>query len=116
MTYDPHNLFARIISGQIPCNKVYEDEVTFDFHDIAPKAPVHVLVVPKGPYKDFESFVQEAPSETVSRFFHTVAQIAQQVGVADAGYRLLTNKGAHAHQEVPHFHVHVVGGGSLAHW
>ena len=94
MTYDPHNLFARIISGQIPCNKVYEDQITFAFHDIAPKAPVHVLVVPKGPYKDFESFVLNAPSEKVSRFFHTVAQIAQQLGLLMRAIACLPIRGA----------------------
>jgi histidine triad (HIT) family protein len=116
MDYDPQNIFARIIAGEIPCNKVYEDELTLAFHDLYPKAAVHVLVIPKGAYVDFESFVSHASTQEVSGFFRAVAHVAKELGVCDSGYRLLTNKGTHANQEVPHFHMHLVGGELLPNW
>ncbi len=116
MSYDPQNIFARIIAELIPCNKVYEDANTLAFYDIAPKAPVHILVVPKGPYMDFEDYVAHAPAQEISGFFQTVSKLAQELGIAESGYRLITNKGEHSGQEVPHFHVHLLGGAPLPLW
>ena len=116
MAYDPQNIFARIIAGEIPCNKVYEDEHTLAFHDLHPKAVVHVLVIPKGAYTDFEDFVNQGSAHEISRFFRAVVHVAKGLGVCEPGYRLLTNKGPHANQEVPHFHVHLVWGERLPSW
>lgn len=113
MVYDKTNIFAKILRGEIPCNKVYEDEHTLAFHDIAPAAPVHVLVVPKGEYVSFDDFVSTASDNAVHRFFVTVREIARELGVDKTGYRLITNHGAHASQSVPHFHVHILGGRAL---
>jgi diadenosine tetraphosphate (Ap4A) HIT family hydrolase len=100
--YDESNIFARILRGEIPCKKVYEDQWALAFHDINPLAPVHVLVIPKGAYVSFVDFAANATPEAVAGFFKAVA-----------GYRILANHGEHAHQEVPHFHVHVFGGAPL---
>lgn len=112
MAYDSDNIFARIIRGEIPCKKVYEDDATIAFHDISPAAPVHVLVLPKGEYVSFDDFAQ-AGAETVGRFFATVQRIASELGVTENGYRLIMNHGADASQTVPHYHVHILGGRSL---
>ncbi len=110
--YDPQNVFARILRGEIPCRKVYEDAFALAFHDIAPQAPVHVLVIPKAPYVSLADFAT-APPETVAGFFAAVARVARELGLEEPGYRILANMGGHAHQEVPHFHVHVFGGRPL---
>ncbi len=110
--YDEQNVFARIIRGELPCNKVYEDGKVLAFHDIMPDAPVHVLVVPKGAYCSFHDFTNQAASE-VGEFFQTVQTIVEQLGVEDAGYRLITNHGSDAAQSVPHFHVHILAGKPL---
>lgn len=113
MAYDPNNVFAKILRGEIPCTKVYEDEVALAFHDIAPHAPVHVLVIPKGEYVSFDDFMISAPSETVGRFFKAVQHVAQSLGVDLSGYRILSNHGADASQSVAHCHVHILGGRAL---
>ncbi len=113
MAYDPNNIFARILRGEIPCRKVYEDDHALAFHDINPQAPTHILVIPKGAYVSFDDFAATAPAETVAGFMRAVAIIAGTVGVAETGYRLLANHGAHSHQEVPHFHIHILGGKPL---
>lgn len=112
MTYDPNNIFARIIRGEIPCQKVYEDEHALAFRDIEPAAPVHVLVVPKGAFQSFNDFIQH-DAEGIARFFRTVQKIAAQEGLEESGYRLLMNHGADASQSVAHFHVHILGGKPL---
>ena len=111
--YDATNIFARILRGELPCTKVYEDEYALAFNDIAPQAPVHVLVVPKTPYVSFADFASAAAPETVAGFFAAVARVAKQLGLEQPGYRILANMGQHAHQEVPHFHVHIFGGRPL---
>ncbi|RKK02295.1 HIT domain-containing protein [Pseudoroseomonas wenyumeiae] len=111
--YDDGNIFARILRGEIPARKVHEDDHALAFHDIAPQAPVHVLVIPKGPYVSAADFLTKADAETVAGFWRAVAEVARKLGLEDAGYRLLTNMGHDAGQEVPHFHVHVFGGGPL---
>lgn len=111
--YDANNVFAKILRGEIPCSKIYEDDYAVAFPDLYPKAPVHLLVIPKGPYVSFDGFMAEADPDEVAGFFRAVRQLAHQAGLADAGYRLITNIGRHAHQDIPHFHVHIVGGASL---
>jgi len=113
MAYDQGNVFAKILRGEIPCNKVYEDEHALAFHDIQPQAPVHVLVIPKGPYVSLDDFCAEAPAETIAGFFRAVGEVARQLGIGGPGYRMLTNVGVHGHQEVMHFHVHLFAGRPL---
>jgi histidine triad (HIT) family protein len=113
MAYDPSNIFARILRGEIPCDKVYEDEFALAFRDIAPQAPVHVLVVPKGEFASMDDFTLKAEPALVAGFFKAVGEVARREGVAASGYRFLANHGADANQEVPHFHVHIFGGRPL---
>jgi histidine triad (HIT) family protein len=113
MAYDPSNIFARILRGEVPCKKVFEDDTALAFHDINPLAPTHVLVIPKGPYVSMDDFTAKAPAEEIAGFFRAVGEVARRAGVADTGYRFLANHGAHANQEVLHFHVHVFGGAPL---
>lgn len=113
MAYDPDNVFARILRGELPCNKVYEDDHALAFHDLKPQAPVHVLVIPKGEYVSMEDFAAHAPDAQLAGFFRAVGHVAAGLGLDEPGYRILANHGADAHQEVPHFHVHIFGGGPL---
>lgn len=109
MTYDPNNIFARILRGEIPNKTVLETPHTLAFHDINPAAPVHVLVIPKGAYVDFADFAAHASAEELIDFHRTAAQVCAGVGL-DQGYRAITNSGAHGMQEVPHYHLHILGG------
>jgi histidine triad (HIT) family protein len=111
--YDDQNIFARILRGEIPARKLFEDEWALAFHDIAPLAPVHVLVIPKGRYVSFADFTATASEAEIAGFFRAVAAVARQLELEAPGYRILTNTGEHSGQEVPHFHVHVFGGRSL---
>jgi histidine triad (HIT) family protein len=111
--YDGNNLFARIIRGEVPCSKVYEDGAVLAFHDINPVAPLHVLVIPKGEYVSFHDFAAKASAQEVQHFFLMVQKVAEYLELASTGYRLITNHGAHGMQTVPHFHVHVLGGEEL---
>lgn len=112
--YDPNNVFARILRGEIPTNKkVFEDEHTLAFWDIAPSAPIHVLVIPKGAYTDYADFSARASDAEILSFMRATGQVAKTVGAEDEGYRLISNCGQNAHQDVPHFHVHIVGGRKL---
>jgi diadenosine tetraphosphate (Ap4A) HIT family hydrolase len=113
MAYDPNNVFARILRGEIPCRKVYENEHALAFHDINPQAPVHVLVIPKGAYVSLDDFSAKAPPAELAAFLRAVGDVARQLGLAEPGYRILANHGPHSHQEVPHFHVHIFGGRPL---
>ena len=110
MAYDPENIFARILRGEIPCKKVYEDDWALAFHDINPLMPVHVLGIPKGPYVSLDDFSAQAPAEALGGFLKAVGEVARLMGVDESGYRIVANSGADANQEVPHFHVHVFGG------
>jgi diadenosine tetraphosphate (Ap4A) HIT family hydrolase len=107
--YDNENIFAKILRGEIPCKKVYEDPQCLVFHDIHPKAPLHLVIIPKHPYVSFADFVQHASEMEISHFFKTVAEIAKKFKVDQSGYRLMTNNGPDSGQEVPHFHVHLLG-------
>jgi len=113
LSYDPQNIFARILRGEIPCKKAYEDAHVLAFHDIHPQAPTHVLVIPKGAYVSFDDFAAKGSDEEIAAFVRATGKIAREAGVAETGYRLLANIGPDSHQEVPHFHVHIVGGRSL---
>lgn len=113
MSYDPNNIFARIIRGELPCTKVYEDESVLAFNDIHPSAPVHVLVLPKGEYKSFDDFAESASADEMKHFYSKVREIAHKLGVEKTGYRLVMNHGADASQAVPHYHVHILGKRSL---
>jgi histidine triad (HIT) family protein len=113
MAYDRDNVFAKILRGEIPCERVYEDEHALAFRDINPLAPVHVLVIPKGDYVSLDDFTREASAAQIAGFFRAVGITARELGLADSGYRFLANTGADGRQEVPHFHVHIFGGAPL---
>ena len=113
MSYDPQNIFAKILRGEIPCNKVYEDNDVLAFNDIAPQASVHILVVPKGPYQSFDDFTCKAGPQQQLGFYKAVQSIAEQQGLRVGGYRLVCNHGMDSNQEVAHFHVHLLGGENL---
>ena len=113
MAYDNENIFAKILRGEIPCNKVFEDEHALAFHDINPQAPTHVLVIPKGAYVSNEDFTANASDAEIAGFMRAVGQVARGLGLAEPGYRILANHGMDSGQEVPHFHVHVFGGKNL---
>ncbi|WP_294326897.1 histidine triad nucleotide-binding protein [uncultured Sphingomonas sp.] len=111
--YDADNIFARILRGEIPAKRVYEDEHALAFHDIAPQAPVHVLVIPKGAYVSWDDFSARAPDAEIAGFVRAVGHVAREHGLVEPGYRLLANIGGHGGQEVPHLHVHLFGGAPL---
>ncbi|OUR76201.1 histidine triad nucleotide-binding protein [Alphaproteobacteria bacterium 46_93_T64] len=110
MAYNNDNIFAKILRNEIPNNTVYEDDSILAFNDIAPKTPVHVLVIPKGNYIDLDDFTANASTIEIGNFFSKVGQIARDLGVPESGYRLVSNNGENAGQIVPHFHVHIMGG------
>ncbi len=113
MAYDPENIFARILRRDIPCDTVYEDDFALAFHDINPQAPVHVLVIPKGPYVSMDDFCEKAADDEIAGFFRAVGRVARDLGLSEDGFRMLANSGANAHQEVPHLHIHLFGGKPL---
>jgi histidine triad (HIT) family protein len=110
LAYDDANIFARILRGELPCNKVYEDEHALAFHDIRPQAPVHVLVIPKEPYVSWDDFTAKASDTAIAGFMRAVGTVTRQLELDTPGYRLMVNMGGHGHQEVPHLHVHIFGG------
>jgi len=111
--YNDQNIFAKILRGEIPNRTVYEDEWALAFHDIAPQAPVHVLVIPKGSYVSWDDFSARASADEIAGFVRAVGHVARELGLVAPGYRLLANTGRHAGQEVPHLHVHLFAGGPL---
>jgi histidine triad (HIT) family protein len=113
MAYDRNNVFARILRGELPCNKVYEDEHVLAFRDIEPQAPSHVVLIPKGEYVAADDFCATASDAELAAFMRAIGRIAAAEGVAESGFRLIANTGVDGHQEVPHFHVHVIGGRDL---
>lgn len=112
-TYDDNNVFAKMLRGEIPCNKIAENEHALAFHDINPQTPTHALVIPKSRYISADDFLNEAPDAEIAGFFRTLGRVARELGVQENGYRLLANCGRDAHQEVPHFHVHIFAGCDL---
>jgi len=113
MAYDNENIFAKILRGEIPCDKVYENDHALAFKDINPQAPVHVLVIPKGPYVSYADFSQQASDAELAGFMRAMGEVAKQLGVTENGSRILSNQGDDGHQEVPHFHVHLFAGKNL---
>jgi len=113
MAYDPNNIFARILRGEIPCKKVFEDDHVLAFHDIRPQTPTHILVIPKGAYVSADDFGASASDAEIAALMRAVGRIARDAGVAATGYRILANHGTDANQEVPHFHIHIFGGRRL---
>lgn len=111
--YDDGNIFARILRGEIACDRVFENDHALAFHDINPQAPVHLLVIPKGRYVSMADFGATAPADLVAGFWRAVADIARQQGLEPSGYRLLVNAGPDSHQEIPHLHVHILAGRPL---
>ena len=113
MAYDRNNIFARILRGEVPCRKIYEDAHVLAFHDINPQAPTHILVIPKGDYVSLDDFSERASDTEIAAFFRAAGAIARAAGLAASGYRVLANHGPDSHQEVPHFHLHIFGGRKL---
>ena len=113
LPYDDDNIFAKILRGEIPSTKIYEDAWAFAFADINPQAKVHVLVIPKGRYVSWDDFSATASADEIAGFVRAVGQIARDHGLVEPGYRLLANLGAHGGQEVPHLHIHLFGGEPL---
>jgi diadenosine tetraphosphate (Ap4A) HIT family hydrolase len=111
--YDDANIFARILRGEIPSKRVYEDDWAVAFHDINPQAPVHVLVIPRGRWRSWADFSALAPDAEIAGFVRAVGTVARDLGLEAPGYRLLANAGIDAHQEVPHLHVHLFAGKPL---
>ena len=111
--YDESNVFAKILRGELPSKIVYEDDWALAFHDINPLAPVHILVVPKGPYVSWDDFSEKASNEEIAGFVRAVGKVARDHQLVVQGYRLLANTGKRAGQEVPHLHVHIFGGQPL---
>ena len=112
-SYDSTNIFARILRGEVPASKVYEDEHALAFHDVNPQAPVHILVIPKGTYVSWDDFSERGSAEEIAGFVRAVGHVARAQGMVTRGYRLLANIGRNGGQEVPHLHVHIFGGGPL---
>lgn len=113
MSYDPENIFAKILEGQIPSTEIDQTATTYTFADINPQAPTHALVIPKGAYTDLTDFAEKASDQELADWVRGLADAAKTTGIADAGYRVIVNIGGNGHQEVPHLHGHVLGGHAL---
>ena len=113
LPYDDQNIFARILRGEIPAERIYEDEYALAFPDINAQAPHHVLVIPKGRYVSWDDFSDRASDAEITGFVRAIGHVAREAGLVETGYRLLANTGPHSHQEVPHLHVHVLAGRPL---
>lgn len=112
--YDKDNVFAKIIAGSISAKKVYEDDKILAIHDINPVAPVHILVIPKEEYKDFNDFITHASKEDITLYFSKIIDITKELGLEENGYRLVINKGSQSGQTVFHFHTHIIGGRTIS--
>ena len=115
--YDNQNIFAKILRGDIPCEKIYEDEYVLSFKDVNPQAPSHILIIPKGAYTDINDFIENASNEEIIGFNKAIPVVAHQLGISETsggkGYRLISNAGSEAHQTVAHFHIHLLAGCNL---
>ena len=122
MTYDDNNIFAKILRGEIPCDKIYEDEYVLSFNDISPKKKIHVLIIPKGKYINLDDFNQKASKEEIVGLLKGISIVAKKLGISadnGNGYRTLSNISEHGGQEVPHLHFHLFGGekiGKMVEW
>ena len=112
-SYDPNNIFAKILRGEIPSTSIYEDEFAYAFPDINPLAPTHILAIPKGPYVSWDDFSERASDTEIAGFVRAVGKIAREAGTVESGYRLLANTGLNSGQEIPHLHVHIFAGRPL---
>ena len=108
--YDNNNIFAKIIDGKIPCKKIYEDKDVLFFEDINPVSKVHILGIPKVKCVDLSDFVSNYDKDVVANFFQKVDLVIEKLGIKDGGYRIISNSGPDGGQEVPHFHIHILGG------
>lgn len=113
MAYDKENIFAKVLREEIPCKKIYENEYALAFYDIAPQAPVHALVIPKGAYINQSDFTLRATEKEIAGFHRVIAKVAEDLGLSENGYRLIANSGPHGGQEVEHYHMHILGGKEL---
>ena len=113
LPYDDQNVFAKILRGELPSRKVYEDEWALALHDINPQAPVHVLIIPKGAYVSWDDFSSNASDAEIAGFIRAIGTVARDLGLVAPGYRVLANVGIDSHQEVPHLHAHLFGGKPL---
>ena len=111
--YDDQNIFAKILRGEIPSNRVYDDDFAIAFHDINPQAPTHLLVIPKGAYVSWDDFSAKGSDAEIAGFIRAVGKVARDAGLVVPGYRLLANTGRQSGQEVPHLHVHILAGQPL---
>tara|TARA_Y100001970_G_scaffold293594_1_gene441448 strand:+ start:1944 stop:2294 length:351 start_codon:yes stop_codon:yes gene_type:complete len=111
--YDENNIFAKILRKEISCDIFFEDEKVLFFHDINPQAKIHILAIPKLPVVDFNDFILNADQEMIKYFFNKINDVANEMGLTKTGFRLVTNNGKDANQEVPHFHIHLLGGENL---
>ena len=114
MDYDKNNIFAKILKGEIPCKKIYEDEFVLAFHDINPQKKIHALVIPKGEYVGLDDFASKASEKEIAGLIRGIGIVAKKLGVSEVakgrGYRSLVNVGENGGQEVPHLHFHIFGG------
>ena len=113
MNYDENNIFAKILRGEIPCNKIYEDDYVLSFHDINPQKKIHALVIPKGKYTNLDDFNKNASEKEIIGFIKGISIVAKKLGISSdlaRGYRTLSNISEHGGQEVPHLHFHIFGG------
>lgn len=113
MAYDTNNIFAKILRGEIPATRLYEDDYALAFPDINPQSPTHILVIPKGAYVSWDDFSAKASDAEITGFVRAVGKVARDAGLVAPGYRLLANSGTDSHQEVPHLHVHIFAGRAL---
>ncbi len=113
LPYDDQNIFAKILRGEIPATRLYEDDFALAFPDINPQAPKHILVIPKGAYVSWDDFSARASEAEIAGFVRAVGKVAREAGLVESGYRLLANTGPDSHQEVPHLHVHILAGRKL---
>lgn len=113
VSYDTNNIFARILRGEIPCKKAHETDHSLAFYDIAPQAPVHILVIPKGAYTDMSDFATRASTQEKADYFSAIGHVAEISGLQASGYRVISNCGSNSGQEVPHLHMHLLGGKKL---
>ena len=113
MSYDDNNIFAKILRGEIPCKKIYEDDFVLSFHDINPQKKIHALVIPKGKYVEFDDFNLKASDKEIVGLLKGISIVAKKLGISidtGKGYRTLSNINEHGGQEVPHLHFHLFGG------
>ena len=122
MNYDENNIFAKILRGEIPCNKIYEDDYVLSFHDINPQKKIHALIIPKGKYINLDDFSKNASEKEIIGFVKGISIVAKKLGISSdiaRGYRTLSNISEHGGQEVPHLHFHIFGGenvGKMVQW